>query len=58
MPMKIFIYKLSIFIAIKKTYGCQKKENQKKATSKINTPRKEDIVAQCINDIIDCMIKI
>ena len=31
---------------------------KKKTTSKTNTPRKEEIVAQCINDIIDCMIKV
>ena len=36
----------------------KKKKTKKKATSKINTTKKEEIVAQCINDIIDCMIKI
>ena len=38
--------------------AAKKKKTKKKATSKTNTPRKEDIVAQCINDIIDCMIKV
>ena len=31
---------------------------KKRTVNKINAPRKEDIVAQSINDIIDCMIKI
>ena len=38
--------------------AAKKKKTKKKATSKTNAPRKEDIVAQCINDIIDCMIKV
>ena len=38
--------------------AAKKKKTKKKATSKINTTKKEEIVAQCINDIIDCMIKI
>ena len=36
----------------------KKKKTKKKTTNKVNTPRKEEIVAQCINDIIDCMIKV
>jgi len=38
--------------------AAKKKKTKKKTTSKTNTPRKEEIVAQCINDIIDCMIKV
>ena len=36
----------------------KKKSTKKNSTSKTNTSRKEEIVAQCINDIIDCMIKV
>ena len=36
----------------------KKKKTKKKTTNKANTSKKEDIVAQCINDIIDCMIKV
>ena len=36
----------------------KKKSTKKNSTSKANTSRKEEIVAQCINDIIDCMIKV
>ena len=38
--------------------AAKKKKTKKKTASKANTPRKEDIVAQCFNDIIDCMIKV
>ena len=38
--------------------AAKKKKTKKKATSKTNTTRKEEIVAQRINDIIDCMIKV
>ena len=38
--------------------AAKKKKTKKKTTNKANTPRKEEIVAQCINDIIDCMIKV
>ena len=34
------------------------KTTKKKTTDKANTPRKEEIVARCLNDIIDCMIKV
>ena len=36
----------------------KKKSTKKNSTRKTNTSRKEEIVAQCINDIIDCMIKV
>ena len=36
----------------------KKKNTKKKTTNKTKTPRKEEIVAQCLNDIIDCMIKV
>ena len=36
----------------------KKKSTKKNSTSKTNTSKKEEIVAQCINDIIDCMIKV
>ena len=36
----------------------RKKTTKKNSTSKTNTSRKEQIVAQCLNDIIDCMIKV
>ncbi len=36
----------------------KKKKTKKKTTNKTNTSKKEDIVVQCINDIIDCMIKV
>ena len=36
----------------------RKKTTKKKTTNKTNTSRKEEIVAQSINDIIDCMIKV
>jgi len=38
--------------------AAKKKKTKKKTKNKANTSRKEDIVAQCINDIIDCMIKV
>ena len=36
----------------------KKKKTKKKTTNKTNTSKKEEIAAQCINDIIDCMIKV
>ena len=36
----------------------RKKSTKKNSTRKTKPPRKEEIVAQCINDIIDCMIKV
>ena len=36
----------------------KKKKTKKKTTNKINTSKKEEAVARCINDIIDCMIKV
>ena len=38
--------------------AAKKKKTKKKTMNKANTSRKEDIVAQCFNDIIDCMIKV
>ena len=38
--------------------AAKKKKTKKKTTNKTNTSKKEEIVAQCINDIIDCMIKV
>ena len=35
-----------------------KKKTKKKTANKANTSRKEEKIAQCINDIIDCMIKV
>ena len=34
------------------------KKTKKKTANKANTSRKEEKIAQCINDIIDCMIKV
>ena len=36
----------------------KKKKTKKKTTNKTNTSKKEEIVAQCINNIIDCMIRV
>ena len=36
----------------------KKKTTKKKTTNKTNTPKKEEIVARCLSDIIDCMIKV
>ena len=36
----------------------KKKSTKKNSTSKTSTSRKEGKIAQCINDIIDCMIKV
>ena len=36
----------------------KKKSTKKNSTSKTSTSRKEEKIAQCINDIIDCMIKV
>ena len=38
--------------------AAKKKKTKKKTTNKADTSRKEDIVALCFNDIIDCMIKV
>ena len=36
----------------------KKKSTKKNSTSKTSTSRKEEKIAQFINDIIDCMIKV
>ena len=38
--------------------AANKKKTKKKTTNKTYTTKKEEIVTQCINDIIDCMIKV
>ena len=38
--------------------AAKKKTTKKKTTNKTNTPKKEEIVARCLSDIIDCMIKV
>ena len=36
----------------------KEKKATKTTTNKTNTPEKEEIVSQCLNDIINCIIKV
>ena len=38
--------------------AAKKKKTKKKTTNKTNASKRVEIVSQCVNDIIDCMIKV